>query len=361
VRSYSERPLRIVAIGGGTGLSTVLSGLKMYTRPWANREDTGVPPDAPLIEIAAIVTVTDDGGSSGRLRRDFDLLPPGDIRNCMVALSEDAALLSRLFQYRFGQGRGLKGHSFGNLFLAALTHVMNGDFAAAVKVSSEVLAIAGNIFPSTDERVQLEATMANGKRVAGETRISRARSRIQRIRLIPETAHPLPETLHALAQADLITLGPGSLFTSLVPNLLVQGIPEAIAASPAVKAHFVNLMWQPHETMNFTAADHIRALEGHAGAQLLDCIVINDRPISPHLASVYEESRARPVLNDLNTLTGRPARIVACDLLMEGNTVRHNPAALARIAVELAEQGRRQRIEREATSEMAHSCGGIIG
>jgi uncharacterized cofD-like protein len=204
-------PLRVVAIGGGNGLSALLQGLKRYARAAG-----GAP---PALDIAAIVTVSDDGGSSGRLRREFDVLPPGDIRNCMVALSEDSALLSQLFQYRFQSGRGLKGHSFGNLFLAALTQIM-GDFPDAVKASSEVLNIAGRIYPSTNANVALEARLANGDTVVGETRISRSHHRIERIHLVPRQAAPLPATLSAIAEADVITFGPGSLFTSVVPNLL---------------------------------------------------------------------------------------------------------------------------------------------
>src|SRR5690349_9595423 len=207
-------PLLVVAIGGGTGLSALLQGLKQFAR--------AADGSAPLLDITAIVTVSDDGGSSGRLRRDFDVLPPGDIRNCMVALSEDSALLSRLFQYRFASGRGLKGHSFGNLFLMALTQVI-GDFPDAVKASSEVLKIAGRIYPSTSRNVGLEATLMDGTTLTGETRISRSRARIQTVRIKPRGARPLPETLEAIAKADVITLGPGSLFTSVIPNLLVSG------------------------------------------------------------------------------------------------------------------------------------------
>src|SRR5579884_333748 len=219
-------PLRIVAIGGGTGLSALLHGLKAYA------------PDRA--DITAVVTVTDDGGSSGRLRREFDVLPPGDIRNCMVALSEDEALLSKLFQYRFDVGHGLKGHSFGNLFLTALTN-LTGDFAKAVSVSSEVLASLGRIYPATAENVVLEAELENGAVVAGETRISKSRRRIRRLRLVPCTCKPLPDTLRAIESADLITFGPGSLFTSVIPNVLVTGIARALKKSAALKAYFVNL------------------------------------------------------------------------------------------------------------------------
>src|ERR1035437_99672 len=265
-----QSPLRVVSIGGGTGLSSVLQGLKHYARP------TG--PATPSVDITAIVTVTDDGGSSGRLRREFDVLPPGDIRNCMVALSEDSSLLSRLFQFRFQSGRGLKGHSFGNLFLTALTQIM-GDFPEAVRASSEVLKIAGHIYPSTTSNVAIEATLANGARVVGETRISRSRHRIKRIHLIPRQVRPLEAALSAIAEADAITLGAGSLLTSVMPNLLVEGMHSAIRRSAAVKAYFVNLMWQPGETTDFRASDHVRAIHQHAGRKFLDYAVVNIRPI----------------------------------------------------------------------------------
>jgi uncharacterized cofD-like protein len=291
-----------------------------------------------------VVTVSDDGGSSGRLRRDFEILPPGDIRNCMVALSEDEALLSRLFQYRFSSGRGLKGHSFGNLFLAALTEV-TGDFALAVKESSDVLAIKGRIYPCTASNVVLEATLENGGTVTGETKISKSRSRIRRISLIPRRCVPLAETLEALAEADLISFGPGSLFTSVIPNLLVGGIPDAIRKSPAVKAYFVNLMWQPGETVSFTAADHVQAIYEHAGAGLFDYVIVNTRPIRASLRRKYARQRAQPVENDLTRLEKLGLKIIARDLLQEAKTVRHNPEAIAAVAMELAREGRRRRVE----------------
>ena len=272
-----EKRLHIVSIGGGTGLSALLQGLKAYARPAAPAN--GQPASA-AIDVTAIVTVSDDGGSSGRLRREFEVLPPGDIRNCLVALSEDEALLSRLFQYRFQNGWGLKGHSFGNLFLTALTRV-TGDFHEAVKVSSEVLRIAGAIYPATATNIVLEATLEDGRRVTGETKISKSRARITRIGLSPADCEPLPDALQAIARADLITLGPGSLFTSVIPNLLVKGIPDAIRNSPAVKAYFVNLMWQPGETMTFRASDHIRAIEDHAGPALIDYAVVNTGSVRP--------------------------------------------------------------------------------
>ena len=321
--------LRIVAIGGGTGLSSLLRGLKAYAAPPSE------------VEITAIVTVTDDGGSSGRLRREFDVLPPGDIRNCMVALSEEEALLSRLFQYRFPDGEGLKGHSFGNLFLTALTH-LTGDFARAVKLSSEVLASRGRIFPSTARNVTLEAVLEDGSVIEGETRISRSTARIRKVRLRPERCEPLPETLEAIERADLISLGPGSLFTSVVPNLLVEGIPEAISRSKALKAYFVNLMWQPGETIGFRASDHVEAIHRHARLPLIDVAVVNTSPISPELLRKYEADSAEPVEADIERLQAMGVETASANLLLESGTVRHDPLATARIAMNLARKGREQ-------------------
>lgn len=323
-------PLHIVCIGGGTGLSALLHGLKAYAG------------EGRQAEITAVVTVSDDGGSSGRLRRDFDVLPPGDIRSCMVALSEDEALLSRLFQYRFGAGRGLKGHSFGNLFLMALTHVM-GDFSLAVRTSSEILASRGRIYPATARNVTLEAELESGKVVCGETRISRSRSRIRRIRLNPEHCAPLPETLAAIADADLITLGPGSLFTSIVPNLLVDGIAEAIRQSPAIKAAYINLMSQPGETSGFSAADHIAAIDDHAGAHLTDVAIVNTAEISEALLHTYAAQRAHPVVNDIDCLRELGVEVLGANLLSEDQKIRHNSPAAAAIAIELAQRGRHRR------------------
>src|SRR6266581_921134 len=255
---------RVVAIGGGTGLSMLLRGLKHYVARRRQESERH-----PIVDLAAIVTVSDDGGSSGRLRREYSVLPPGDIRNCMVALSQDEALLGRLFQYRFHSGSGLRGHSFGNLFLTALTHV-TGDFAEAVRVSSEVLAIRGRIFPSTNQLVSLEAALENGKVIAGETRIGATRARIRRVHLVPRRVKPLPEVLEAIAAADLILLGPGSLFTSIIPNLLVSGVAEAIEKSRATRVYIANLMTQPGETLGYTLVDHVRAIHQHTGRKIID-------------------------------------------------------------------------------------------
>ena len=336
----TSRPLRIVSIGGGNGLSTLLRGLKRYVRA----SNGGV-------EITAVVAVTDDGGSSGRLRREFDVLPPGDIRNCMVALCRDEALLTQLFQYRFSGGRGLRGHSFGNLFLMAMTH-LTGDFGDAVKASSEVLAVSGRIFPATRSNVSLEATLENGKIVKGETRISRSTSPIARVCLLPGRAKPMPETLAAIADADLITLGPGSLYTSVIPNLLVDGIPKALAASKPTKAYFVNLMTQPGETSQLTAADHLEAVLKHCGKhgkRLIDVCVVNTQPVRGATLARYRAQAAQPVEVDMDRLKKMGVRIVGTDLVRLGgrtsgpaNKIRHDSGALAAIAIALATEARKE-------------------
>ena len=341
MKSASQNiPLRIVSIGGGNGLSTLLRGLKRYAKAGEG-----------ILDITAVVTVTDDGGSSGRLRRDFDVLPPGDIRNCMVALSEDETLMSKLFQFRFSNGRGLKGHSFGNLFLTAMTH-LTGDFNQAVRLSSEVLAVLGHIYPSTAANVVIEATLANGQKVEGESRISRSRSRIEKIEIHPRRPKPLPETLDAIANADLITLGPGSLFTSVIPNLLVEGIPKAIAESRALKAYFVNLMSQPGETTNFRASDHVAAIHRHTRFPILDVCVVNSHAIRGRVLDRYRANAARPVENDLENLEGMELKVIAADLLRtSGNHVqekiRHDSSVIGAIAFDLAKKGRKRKLKRK--------------
>jgi uncharacterized cofD-like protein len=323
-----SKPVRIVAVGGGTGLSTVLRGLKQYVA----RRGEGAGGE-PIRDLAAVVTVTDDGGSSGRLRREYSILPPGDIRSCMVALSTDEALLSRLFQYRFPAGRGLRGHSFGNLFLTALSHV-TGDFTEAVRLSGEVLAIRGRIFPSTTQNVALEAVMEDGSVVAGETRIAHARKRIRRVRLVPRRVRPLPEVLQAIRRADLILLGPGSLFTSVIPNLLVEGVAEAIGKSPAACVYIANLMTQPGETQGYSVADHIRTIHQHTRDKLIDWVVLNHQPVSPGVTRRYRAEGAEPVRVDLAELQRMGLRCVFDNLLEEHGVVRHNSKQLARLLLE---------------------------
>jgi len=342
-RRNSLDPLRIVSIGGGNGLSTLLKGLKKFVAYGGVSRVAG----APVVEIVAIVTVTDDGGSSGRLRRELDMLPPGDIRNCMVALAEDESLLSRLFQYRFAAGRGLKGHSFGNLFLAVLSQI-TGDFPRAVQLSSEVLAICGKIYPSTTSDVRLRGHLANGKVVDGETRISRSAVAIEHIEVLPANCKPVPEALAAIAKADLITLGPGSLYTSIVPNLMVQGVSKAIAESPALKACFVNLMWQPGETTGLTAADHVAAVNRHAHRQIVDVAVINTAPIPEERLSHYKKEAANPVELDMRRLMAMGVQVLARPLLAQGDKVRHDSDLAAAVAVDLARRGRRRALKTPA-------------
>src|SRR5215470_4809238 len=289
---HRGRELRVVAIGGGTGLSTLLKGLKTYTTTAAGPR---------IAQLCAVVTVSDDGGSSGRLRKELNMLPPGDVRNCIVALSEDEALLARLFQHRFAKGTGLEGHSFGNLFLAALTS-LTGDFGEAVRLSSEILATHGHIFPATTANIELEALMEDGSRVRGETKITASKGRIRELFLIPPDPEPMAQTLATIAQADVITIGPGSLFTSLIPNLLVRGIPQAIRASSAIKVYVCNLMTQANESLGLSAADHLRALNDHAGCQIFDYALINRAPLSDELKAKYALEGASQIVADLEAI-----------------------------------------------------------
>jgi len=330
--ALSAQGLHVVAIGGGTGLSTLLRGLRRYVTPLAPGEQGSSPADlapATISELSAVVTVSDDGGSSGRLRKEFNMLPPGDIRNCIVALTEDEALLSRLFQHRFAKGSGLEGHSFGNLFLAALTSI-TGDFGEAVRLSSEILLTRGHIYPATTSDVQLEALMEDGSRVRGETKITASKGRIKELFLIPSDVKPLPQTLEAIARADLITIGPGSLFTSLIPNLLVHGIAEAIARSPAAKVYVCNLMTQANESLGRTAADHIRALNSHAGSKIFDYALINRAPISASLKARYAAEQATPVAVDLEAIESLGVKPVLGDYLDEGEVARHATEQVAK-------------------------------
>jgi len=327
-RSVGPGGVRVVAIGGGTGLSMLLRGLKHYVARRRQESERH-----PISDLAAIVTVTDDGGSSGRLRREYRVLPPGDIRNCMVALSQDEALLGRLFQYRFNEGRGLRGHSFGNLFLTALTHV-TGDFAEAVRVSGEVLAIRGRIFPATLENVSLEAVMTDGKIVLGETRIAKSGKKIRRLSLRPRHVRPLPEVLEAIRQANLILIGPGSLYTSILPNLMVTGVAEAIEKSSATRVYIANLMTQPGETQGFSLADHVRVICSHTRRKFFDWVVANNQLISPEVARRYRRQGAERVHVDLQDLQRMGVRCLLDNLLEEHGVVRHDAARLSQLLIE---------------------------
>ena len=326
--------LHVVAIGGGTGLSTLLAGLKRYVAV-PGKARAAKPSDPVISSLCAVVTVTDDGGSSGRLRKELNMLPPGDIRNCIVALSEDEALLSKLFRHRFEKGSGLEGHSFGNLFLAALTSITK-DFSEAVRLSSEILTTRGHIYAATSSNVELEALMEDSSRVRGETKITASHGRIKELSLVPPNAEPLPETLEAIAQADLITMGPGSLFTSLAPNLLVRGIPAAIAASPATKVYICNLMTQANETLGRTAADHIKVLYAHAGKKIFDYALINTTPATPSMKAKYALEGATQVVADCDNIEALGVTPVLGDYLGEGDIARHATDRIARDLLQLA-------------------------
>ena len=338
-QTAQARGLRVVAIGGGTGLSTLLKGLKQYV--FSPSETLAERRDTPIIrDLCAVVTVSDDGGSSGRLRKELNMLPPGDIRNCIVALSEDEALLSKLFRHRFDKGSGLEGHSFGNLFLAALTS-LTSDFSEAVRLSSEILLTRGHIYPATTSNIELEALMEDGTRVRGETKITASKGRIRELFLVPPNVGPMPQTLEAIAGADLITIGPGSLFTSLIPNLLVRGISQAIVKSRATKIYVCNLMTQANESLDLTAADHIRALNGHAQEHLFDYALINRSPVSDALKRKYALEGACQIVNDLEAIEALGVIPVLGDYLEEEGVARHNTSRVAHDLMQVAIQDAR--------------------
>ncbi|MFN2454167.1 MAG: uridine diphosphate-N-acetylglucosamine-binding protein YvcK [Pyrinomonadaceae bacterium] len=329
-----SRGLKLVAIGGGTGLSTLLSGLKQLV---GAGDEEGL---VWLETLSAIVAVSDDGGSSGRLREELQILPPGDIRNCMVALSEDSTLLARLFRHRFRGTGGLGGHSFGNLFLAALTEV-TGDFVEAVRLSSEVLASKGRIYPATINDVRLVAELTDGTEVFGETEITASRAPVRRLRLEPEQCLPLPEALAAIRAADVITVGPGSLYTSILPPLLVARVAESIGQSRAVKIFICNLMTQPGETDDYTARQHIETVLEYAPEIVFDYVVVNARSISEEQAARYASDGARQIglrNQSLEEVFSTPTEIVHADLLDESEKVRHNPEKLTRVVMACYEQ-----------------------
>jgi uncharacterized cofD-like protein len=310
-----NRGPKIVAIGGGTGLSTILRGLKEYS---AN--------------ITAIVTVADDGGSSGRLRREMGILPPGDIRNCVAALAAEEQLLTELFQYRFNSGDGLSGHSFGNLFLTAMTEI-TGDPERAIAASSKVLAVRGRVLPATLSDVRLWAEMEDGRRIEGESQIPHAQGRIATIGCTPDNPPALPSAIKAINEADFIILGPGSLYTSVIPNLLVPEIREAIAKSKVPRIYACNIMTQPGETDGYTVADHIRAIDRACGQRLFDAVVVNRRSPSAHTLIRYAQEKAHPVFCDREDIGRLGRRIIAANIMAEDEHgyVRHDHQRLARV------------------------------
>ncbi len=310
---------RVVVIGGGTGLSTMLRGLKRYT---AN--------------IVAIVTVTDDGGSSGRLRSELGILPPGDIRNCLIALADAEGSMTALLQHRFPSESGtLGGHSVGNLLIAAMNQI-TGDFETAIQEISKVLAIRGRVLPSTSSHVMLRAEMENGDVVLGETAIVAHPGRIRRIYLEPPDPLPPSEAVEAIRQADVVVLGPGSLFTSVIPNLLVPKIVDALWATDAVRVYVCNVMTQPGETDNFTASDHVRAIEAHAGRRVFDYVLVNTAVPSTELLERYRASGQEMVLPDIDRIRAMGYKVVAGTFISESDYVRHDPYRLAEAILRLA-------------------------
>jgi uncharacterized cofD-like protein len=335
--SQEKNGLNLVALGGGTGLSTLLAGLKCLVSELPSD-------DLSIGNLSAIVTVSDDGGSSGRLREELQMLPPGDIRNCMIALSEDSSLLSRLFRYRF-RGKGeLGGHSFGNLFLAALTEV-TGDFTEAVRLSSEVLASKGHIYPATISDVRLVAELADGSVVRGETQISASRVPIRRLRLEPEQCLPLPAVLKAIRAADVITVGPGSLYTSILPNLLVARVAGAIGESRATRIFICNLMTQPGETDNYTARQHLETIKTYAPEIHFDFVIVNERRITKEQAERYALEGAHQIgmdnddsVDSIASVLDQSTVVIRANLLEDGEKVRHDSALLARVVLACKQQ-----------------------
>lgn len=318
---YEKRKLgrgpNIVVVGGGTGLSVLLRGLKQYTS-----------------NVTAIVTVADDGGSSGRLREELGIMPPGDLRNCLVALADTEPLMEKLFQHRFGGQGELKGHSFGNLFIAAMCEVL-GDFEQAIKASSKVLAVRGQVLPSTLQAVRLYAEYDDGSVAQGECHIPEVGKAIKRVYIEPEDAEPPAEAVEALLEADAIVLGPGSLYTSVLPNLLVRGIADTIRKSSGIKIYVCNVMTQPGETSGYSASEHVRAILDHVGKGLVDYCIVNTQAVHKTLYEKYAEQNAFPVEADVDEIEKMGIHVVRERLIFESNLVRHDPHKLSRAIIKM--------------------------
>lgn len=313
----SARRLKIVVIGGGTGLSVMLRGLKEFD-----------------VDITAVVTVADDGGSSGRLRNDFAMPPPGDIRNCLVALADTEPLLERLLQFRFPAGEGLAGHSFGNLFLAAMTHIM-GDFESAIRETSRVLAVRGRVLPAVKEDVTLRAVLDDGSIVEGESNIPRAGKKIKELQVVPRDLEPLPEVLVALQQADAIVVGPGSLYTSVLPNLIIPGMSDAIRNSPAKAIYICNVMTQPGETDSLSASSHVEAIYNHVGPNLFDYVLVNASKLPEEALEQYQAQDSYPVQADIESLHKLGLKVIARDFVHYATYARHDSHLIAEQVVGL--------------------------
>lgn len=316
---------RIVVIGGGTGLSVLLRGLK--SKP---------------LDITAIVTVADDGGSSGILREELQIPPPGDIRNVLTALADAEPLLAEMLNYRFTNGTGLAGHSLGNLILAAMTNIA-GDFVTGVKELSRVLAVRGQVLPAANQAIVLKAEMHDGTVVVGESVIPKAAKKIKRVFIEPENVEPLPEAVQALREADAILIGPGSLYTSIIPNLLVPKLAEAIVQSNAVKLFVCNVMTQPGETDCYSVSDHLTAIHHHIGHHLFDYVIVNDGEIPPDVLRLYAEQGAATVLLDLEEVERRGHKVIADQLVLFQTYLRHDAARLSNHIFNLVESWMQQK------------------
>ena len=315
-RQYLARGPHLVAIGGGTGLAVLLRGLKNYTR-----------------NLTAIVTVADDGGSSGRLRQELNIPPPGDIRNCLVALADTESLMEDLFSYRFRQGEGLAGHSLGNLLLAAMTD-MAGDFDQAIQELARVLAVGGRVIPSTTTHVVMGAELADGSTVLGESNIPLAGKPIKRVFLQPVACRPPAAALEAIARADAVIIGPGSLYTSVLPNLLVPGITAALRDTPAPVFYVCNIMTQPGETDGYTVADHLQAIIDHCGRGIIDTVIAHSGSISRAARRRYSAKGARPVLINGPAIARMGVELRRGWLVDETHVVRHHPERLASLVMD---------------------------
>ncbi|HWV39690.1 MAG TPA: gluconeogenesis factor YvcK family protein [Vulgatibacter sp.] len=330
-KTWAQPALRVVAIGGGTGLPTVLGGLARL----AGRGSL-----LQRLEVTAVVAASDDGGSSGRLRRENGVLPPGDVRNCLVALADDRRrALARLFRYRFGRGEGLRGHSMGNLLLTALTS-LEGDFLGAIERAERMLGCKGRVLPSTLEAVRLVGLLEDGSRLEGEhTFVGERAARVARIELLPRAPRPAPGVLEAIRAADLIVLGPGSLYSSVITNLLVDGVAEAVRESGALRILVQNLMTEPGETHGLDAVGHVEAVMRHAG-KVADVLLVDARPRVPsELLQGYARKGQHPVRLDKRAILARGVIPVEADLLAGGARVRHDPDKLAAAVIGLALQG----------------------
>ena len=323
-RRFLAKGPRIVAIGGGTGLSTVLEGLKEYS---AN--------------ITAIVAVADEGGSSGRLREEFGILPPGDIRNCLVSLAEAPKLLRDLFQYRFKEGEGIKGHSFGNLFITAMTQV-TGSFKDAVKESSIILAIKGRVLPSSLDKIRLKAEYTDGTKEIGEDKIPQEEKAIKKICLSPQNVKPNPEAIAAVKKADVILIGPGSLFTSVLPNLLIEGISREIAKKKVMKLYICNVMTQHGETDAFTASEHLDKIDSHVGVNIINCCLVNSGHLKYELLVKYAQEKSFPVVFDREKIKKRGVLVFEGDVVSATNYLRHDSQRIAREIIRIYNRGKRR-------------------